>query len=310
MPDMILHHYPESPFSEKIRLLMAYKRVPYHSVIIPIIMPKTDLMPLTGGYRKTPVLQIGADIYCDTELIARVIDFMSPIPAVFDEGSGSATFAQWTDQTLFKIAVAVAFQPKALANNPIFSDQEAAKAFAADRAELTKGSNELRMPLAIAHAHFLAHLKRLDNQLTDGRACLFGEDPLIADFSTYHCLWFIHNNEVLRDVFEPFRHLMKWFHRMAAIGPGEPHDMSSQEALAIARESEAEPADKIGGLDPDGLALGDYVSVMPIDYGRNPVEGQLVVSSVEEIAVKREDDLVGEVIVHFPRMGFEVRKLD
>src|SRR5689334_19212590 len=35
--------------------------------------PRPELMPMTGGYRRTPVLQIGADIYCDTQLILRVL---------------------------------------------------------------------------------------------------------------------------------------------------------------------------------------------------------------------------------------------
>ena len=70
MADLILHHYPTSPFAEKVRLVLGYKNLAWKSVVIPQIMPKPDLQALTGGYRKTPVLQIGADIYCDTALIA------------------------------------------------------------------------------------------------------------------------------------------------------------------------------------------------------------------------------------------------
>ena len=71
---MILHHYPTSPFAEKIRLIFGHKRIDWQEVIIPMVMPKPDLMPLTGGYRKTPVLQIGADVYCDTALICDVLE--------------------------------------------------------------------------------------------------------------------------------------------------------------------------------------------------------------------------------------------
>ena len=74
MTDLILHQYPGSPFSEKIRNLFGYKQQAYQSVEIPVIMPKPDLMALTGGYRKTPVLQHGADIYCDTGIICQLID--------------------------------------------------------------------------------------------------------------------------------------------------------------------------------------------------------------------------------------------
>src|SRR6202035_4807297 len=73
-PRIILHHYPTSPFAEKIRLIMGFKGMHWSEVLIPTIMPKPDVVALTGGYRKTPILQIGADIYCDTALIADVID--------------------------------------------------------------------------------------------------------------------------------------------------------------------------------------------------------------------------------------------
>ena len=81
MPDLILHHYPGSPFSEKIRLVLGYKKLAWKSVIVPAIMPKPDVVALTGGYRKTPVLQLGADIYCDTALIARVLERLAPAPS-------------------------------------------------------------------------------------------------------------------------------------------------------------------------------------------------------------------------------------
>ncbi len=44
-----------------VRVAFGIKGLAWKSVIIPRILPKPDLMPLTGGYRKTPVLQIGAD---------------------------------------------------------------------------------------------------------------------------------------------------------------------------------------------------------------------------------------------------------
>ena len=56
---LILHHYPGSPFAEKIRLILGFKGLHWSSVIIPNVMPKPDVIALTGGYRKTPVLQIG-----------------------------------------------------------------------------------------------------------------------------------------------------------------------------------------------------------------------------------------------------------
>ena len=43
------------------------------------------------------------------------------------------------------------------------------------------------------------------------------------------------------------------------------------------------------------------------DYGFDPVEGELVGSSVHELALRRSAPEVGEVVVHFPRAGFRVQ---
>ena len=100
MTDLILHHYPQSPFAEKARLLLGFKGVSWHSVMIPPVMPKPDLTALTGGYRRTPVLQVGADIYCDTALIARRLEQEKAAPALFPEGqeAAAASLAQFADQ--------------------------------------------------------------------------------------------------------------------------------------------------------------------------------------------------------------------
>ena len=82
----ILHHYPVSPFAEKIRVMLAWKKIAWQSVVIPEMMPKPDLIALTGGYRRTPVLQTGADIWCDTALIARVLERLAPKPSLFPDG--------------------------------------------------------------------------------------------------------------------------------------------------------------------------------------------------------------------------------
>ncbi|NJN52052.1 MAG: hypothetical protein HC809_10055 [Gammaproteobacteria bacterium] len=57
---------------------------------------------------------------------------------------------------------------------------------------------------------------------------------------------------------------------------------------------------------PDGIALGDRVSITPTDYGLIPVAGELVVASAREFAVRRHDESAGEIVVHFPRVGFQI----
>jgi len=314
MNQLILHHYPESLFSEKIRLLLGYKAkhagAPgWNSVTIPIIMPKPELMPLTGGYRKTPVLQQGAEIYCDTAIISRHIDALYPRATIFprEQAANAATMAFWTDTFFFKVCVAVVFQPKALASNTLFQDQEAAAAFAADRASLSEGSNELGMALEVALPHFYSHLNRLEHQLSDSGGYLFGVEPTIADFSTYHCLWFILNNPALSSELESYPAVAGWYQQMADHGHGEVNEMSGADALAIAREASPQSDYPEESVFLSGFSQGQTVSVQPIDYGFNPVSGQLLKADTEELIVLRTDEQVGEVAVHFPTMGFQLQ---
>jgi len=117
MTDIILHHYEISPYSEKVRLGLGLKGLAWGSVEIPVIMPKPDLTALTGGYRKTPVLQIGADIYCDSQLIMRELERRHPTPSFYPAGHGAAdALAWWAEKTMFSPAASFLFakRPDAL----------------------------------------------------------------------------------------------------------------------------------------------------------------------------------------------------
>src|SRR5690242_3212676 len=110
MADIILHNFPSSPFSEKVRLVLGMKKLPWRYVEIPSIMPKPDLTPMTGGYRKTPVMQIGADIFCDSQIIIREIDRRFPEPAITSGNEGLPyAMAFWADRIFFQPTVAVIF---------------------------------------------------------------------------------------------------------------------------------------------------------------------------------------------------------
>lgn len=306
MTDIVLHQYADSPFSEKIRLLLGYKHATWRRVEIPVIMPRPDLMPLTGGYRRTPVMQLGADIYCDSALIARVIDHLLPENSIYPAGNEATVnaAARWTDSEFFRICISVAFQPGALAQSPLFSDPQAAEAFMRDRREFTGGTS-LAMPLATALPAFHGHLARLDRQLGSS-AFLFNSTPTEADFSTYHCCWFVYRNPALENEFASYPHLLKWMDIMREFGHGDATELSSADAVELARRVSPRVADG-RSLEPmDGLRPGEDVQVMATDYGRQPVTGVLMQSTLEHISLLREHPRVGTVAVHFPRQGFQV----
>ena len=94
----------------------------------PVIMPKADLVPLTGGYRRIPVMPIGADIYCDSQLIIRGLDRRFPDKPLFPVGNEGFAIAieQWCDKGLFQSAVVAIFGSIGDAVDPAFiKDREA-----------------------------------------------------------------------------------------------------------------------------------------------------------------------------------------
>jgi glutathione S-transferase len=305
MPQIILHHYPMSPFAEKIRLILGSKGQHWSSVHIPNIMPKPDLTALTGGYRKTPVLQIGADIYCDTALIADVLEERAPNPTLYPSGvtSASRILAQWADSTLFWTAVPFAMQPAGLAHMFEGTPPETIKAFGDDRAVFR--ANMPRMRSADANAAFALYLERLEETLGK-QNFFFGTAPSIADFSIYHCLWFVVRGGPVAKILERFPALQSWRTRMAAFGHGTHEKLDSSAAIAIARD--ATPGESSGNLDSHGLAIGERVVAAATDTGVDPIEGTLYEATKSAFSIAREDQRAGRVVVHFPRLGFELRR--
>ena len=100
MSDIILHHYDASPYTQKVLRILGLKDLEWGSVETPMILPKPDLVCLTGGYRGTPVMQIGADIYIDSQCIGRELERRVPEPSLFpvaDPGLGYA-LVKWSDE--------------------------------------------------------------------------------------------------------------------------------------------------------------------------------------------------------------------
>lgn len=307
--EIILHQYGVSPYSEKARKALAFKRMPWRSVEIPPVMPKPELMPLTGGYRKTPVLQIGCDIYCDTKLIGRVLDHVQPQRPLVPTGMEATAqmVDRWVERFLFFPVVALFFQPQGLAAFAQSAPPGLLDTFLKDRAAmLAKGGNLTQPDLAAARAELPGVFASLEAQLTD-RPFLYGEQPTLMDFSVYHPIWFLTNNPGVASELEPYPNLRAWVARIVAMGNGEVQDMSGAEALERCR-SAAKPRDPLPGaaLQLPGLKLGQTVQIAATDYGVDPVQGELVIANRFEVAVRRSDERAGTVVVHFPPEGFRV----
>ncbi len=302
----ILHHYPPSLFSEKVRVLFGYLELEWKSVIIPPIMPRPDLVPLSGGYRKTPILQVGANIYCDTEIICRHLAKRANDATVYGHGFNAERVARWADTELFRIVVALNFRPEAIQAQMSQMSAAGMKAFQKDRAELSAGSQQIRLDPSAAEAQFKGLLQNLENSLA--AKFLFGDIPCIADFSLYHCLWFVGENIANASILECWPKIKAYRQRMANFGHGKFTQISSQEALTEGKNTEpAVPANaKVDQSIAGDLRAGDSVTIAANDYGRNPIAGNLVSWSANEIVILREDPEAGAIMIHAPNSGFEV----
>jgi glutathione S-transferase len=309
MSQLILHHYPTSPFAEKIRLILGYKKLAWQSVVIPTIMPKPDLTALTGGYRRTPVLQIGADIYCDTALIADVLEKIAPSPSLYPSpvNGASRIVAQWADSQVFPAAMAYNFQPAGIAQVFAGVPEEAVQAFVADRAAM-RGSAP-RMAIGEGTSTYKSQLRRLSDMLTE-QPYLMGTVPTIADFAAYHPLWFtVERTPSLAGILEPTPLLKDWMVRMNSIGHGIHEKMNPAQAVDVAKQAFPEDVSHWNFVDEHGIALGSEVTITADNFGLEPTPGILVADTKTRLTLRREDERAGTVHVHFPRNGFILKKV-
>lgn len=309
---IILHHYETSPFSEKIRLALRLKNLGWAGVDVPVIMPKPDLMPLTGGYRRTPVLQIGADIYCDTALILRELERRFQMPALNLPGHEgiSAMIAAWADGKWFQNSVGIIFG--ALGDN-------VPDAFLADREKLTGRPFDVAAMKAAApmlRAQWRAQLMWIEERLQGGTGAgagnyIISTKPGMADVHAHMNVWFVAQTvpEFVEECFLTAPRTKAWFERLnAATGP-DPECIEAADALSIAKKSGPRlVAASARGRDPLELEPGENVAVAPDDYGQDWVEGTLVHADFQRITIARSTDQVGTINVHFPRAGYLVRR--
>lgn len=304
MTQIILHHFDISPFAEKVRLAFGIKDLEWQSVQIPLIMPKPDLTALTGGYRKTPVMQIGADIYCDTQCIALELEKRFPYRTLFPQGSKalSTAFSSWSDAAFFQPGAGLSMGtneglPEDLLN---------------DRVQFFEFMDFTELPNQLPHLYsqFDAHLNLVEQMLEERGSFLSGDRPGWLDVLAYFPVWMCQSNIAnSRELLQPYERLQLWQQAMASIGHGARTELAAHEALTIASETNPAVDLKVDVSAFPKLRYGDQVSVSASDYGRDPVYGELIGLDRETVSVRRSTEQLGDLVVHFPRIGYTVNSV-
>ena len=304
--ELILHRYDFSNFAEKARLGLGYKSLTWRGAIIPPVAPKPDLTPLTGGYRRTPVLQVGADIFCDTRLILRELERRKPQPSLYPEGTTALAdmISYWAEHQFFRpMSLYVSGTNIDLLPPDLQADRSRMRDLPLPSAATVERAAKRNAPFVRAQLPFIEAL------LSSGHAWIAGAQVTVADFVTYHPLWFMTaRSQRLVQELAPYPKIADWMARMRAFGHGITSPMSATEALNVAAAAQPATPRTSNPFDEDP-PLGCHVRIRADDYGRDPVEGQLVLIDADEIALHRNDPTVGDMVVHFPRLGYDLRQM-
>lgn len=300
-PEIILHHYDTSPFSEKVRLMLGIKGLAWRSVIQPVIMPKPDLVPMTGGYRRIPVMQIGADIYCDSQVILAEIERRHPTPPVVRGADWAVNL--WADRLWFNATVVVIF---AEMGDAVPRD------FIADREKLSGrpfDTGAMKAAAPFMRQQWRAYAAWLEDGLQHD-VFLGGATPSLADVAAWMNMWWLSgaSPKTADELLAGLSRTQAWRDRVRAIGHGQRSEMTPGEAVRIANTAEPAPDVACDPGDPSGLKKGDPVVVQADDYGRDPVEGVLVGLTRDRITLARECGEIDVSHVHFPRAGYVLAK--
>ena len=290
MTDLVLHHYPNSPWAEVVRLALGLKGACYGAVEIPSVSPKPELTALTGGYERTPVLQIGADIYCDTLAICRALEERVDGPSLYPPPLGRAGLSIALSAALaFGSAVGAALAPIA-DHIPQAFWEDRGKRFGLKKEALTAGAPHLQ-------SQFAATVAVIEAILSDGRRFVGGDEPGHADLALYMLVWFQQMRGLTPASFGET--IGGWAERVAAIGHGTPEDWTAEQAIALAAGQEPSGSYSV----EDGWSVGEPVRVKTDTPDPAVVIGALIGLDATRIVVERTDARAGLVHVHLPRLG-------
>lgn len=295
--ELILHHYDPSPFSEKVRLVLGLKGLAWSSVIVPMVLPKPSLMPLTGGNRRTPVLQIGANIYCGTNVIAAELERRFPAVTIYPDNSRGICelLSLWADQLLFVPSSAYAIRDRSHFPPSFYEDRRAMRGHATVATTETAPHHLEQLQLQLGY---------VESALSNGTPFILGAQPSLADFAVYARVWWAQLFGGDQGELAALPLVSSWQERIKSLGHGTRCEMTPEEALATARAAEPEVVLR------DGVAsttqLGRRIAMAVEGFGPDPVEGEVAAIADDHIALRRHDPTVGDVIVHLPRQGYQI----
>lgn len=299
----ILYHYPASPYAEKVRLLLALSQTHWASVLVDPQPPRPVLDALVGGYRRIPVMQVGADIFCDSRMCAKFIAEELGATDLSEEAMGDipADFAREAEGAVFFASVGAAKIYRALWMLFTMGGFRGIRQFLNDRQQMMRGARVDAPRGRRAREVLLDFCGRLDTYLAK-TPFLAGEAPGYADACCYHPLWMwrrLGGSSSLRR----FRHVQRWCRALEKVARPSPQPLAAEKALDSALTESPRPLPEAAISTP---LLHRRVRVSPSDYAFDATEGELVYLDDQLIVIARDTGRTGKVHIYFPIAGYQV----
>ena len=243
-------------------------------------------------------MQIGADVFCDSQVILAEIERRDPGAGVLAGVDSMVNL--WADRLFFQASVAVIFAE--LGDN-VGAD------FIKDREKLSGGSFNIAGMKAAAipmRGQWRGHAAWIEHALAANGDFLAGAAPGMIDIAAHMNVWFVSQftPHLAGPLLAGLDRVVAWRDRMNAVGHGTRAEMSPADALAVAKASQPGGFTVHDGADPSGLAPGAPVTVAADDYGRDPISGTLVAANADRVVIARDTPDLGALHLHFPRTGY------
>ena len=300
---LILHQYDISPFSQKAQKMMGLKELSWQSVEMPMIAPKPDVEALTGGYRGTPVLQIGRDVFIDNWMIARALDeFDASGPAINAQGGlREAALYAWGERLFTPLlhAALAAYQSEWDAD------------FLADRKRVFPDVDfdTLDVSDPDRRSQVRAYLGTVEAQLGLDQDFLGGAQADSCDIHVWGMVWMIHSAlPALVPIVKTFPRLTDWYERVSAFGTGDREDVKIDVAWQSLKDGPARPLPDTPDQEPLAPWVGEVVDIAAGSADRGSASGRLLAVDHEQVVLGVEP-ISGEAAqVWFPRFGYHLRQ--
>lgn len=308
---IILHRAFGSVYAQKTMCVLGYAGANWHSVMTSEGLPRPVLETLVGSFaRRPPVLQIGADLYCDTDMIMMALSKQLNQPDL-----NRLTLSECENQQILAFdselfyAVQGSISKRQFATR-FFRKFGVKKAFTFFKDRLTMRNSKQAQQLitgksqeqwkAIVEKHFAQMQRQLENV-----PFLSGKNtPNAVDFSAFTQVFYM---DFLNDLIDAknYSEVGAWYQRMTAFGLGNFSEITAEKSIEIAKNTEPTPI-------PETLQTSDRLGE-EIEVPYNDSLGKLIVEPLKAILVgeddfqyiiERKNEAIGKVHIHIPKQCY------